>query len=270
MAKKQKEQVRYDSTLSDVKRLRVIMRRDGGKATMVVRVLMALMSYSMTVVWAVFPFLNKIDDHDHEGIMIAGYFCLIFCFIGSIMCYLPTSYAMIRESRANSKGCFSYAELLCTMPITRLSIQKHNFRNFMLVFACPVAVQLSLLNVYSMVVPSMALLRSSIGFVSIFCPLMLFGVFAYMMTIDQPDRRTYKARGVVMMILYYALLFLSISARLVKYVSRIDFLRAFSGIAGLVILAVFIAAMIIIEKNYYEKKLLNSSWFELDDRKEAA
>lgn len=265
MAKKPKEQVKFNPDISDAKRFRSVKHNLFGKGYIVLNIicfLFALFMFGSLIIGCGFDTESFMEDDTNVVALFyfcGGYFMVILYAINSI---LPPTKG-VKKANVQMDGCISYYNLFSVLPMEKKSIIKHAFRNFM-ISASVITVASVVINVFAIVIPEYAVAKSVTGISTLVSSLLLVLVYftSFIRFTRIKSEKKAKVFSVVTTVMYVVFFIFWFSSTL-NFAKNIFAMKAFevlSGVVGIVISLSAYVVLIAVHKGFIENKISKGSW----------
>lgn len=260
---KVKEQVKFDPSWSEVKRLR--KTKDAiAPANRVLTVIMTLLACFMVGFLTYMCWFQPADfiDDGHESVgafAFSGMFMLLFAF--ALNTTLPAT-SLFRNTEkqqaAIAGGCVNLYETFMHMPMKKITLYKHSFRHFAF-FMIAGSLPCVLLNLAIIFIPELEPVKCIAGLMTILEGFMLLAFYFAYFGVFNMSKKSVNACFTVSIVLFYIAWFGSMFG-ILSFVERIRFLAAITGVPCICVTLLVIAAIIAIEKLHLEKREAKGAW----------
>lgn len=263
MAKKKKEQVKYNPSLSSVKRFGKARGAVIGRQTMVLTLIYGIISIVILALYISGFFLGKDAS---EGGAATSSVCLTTSFFGIFLFMFNSSIPSDKQDLdtargALSGGCASVSEVFMHMPVTKLDIYKHSFKYFILAEVVVLAGSIAS-NIAMAVTDKYEVFAGMSAMTSILSATMILFVYLFMFKIFKNiPKKVEKTLTIIGVIIFYivwfgTMIFEDASAK------AVEILAPLAGIPALCISIVTFIAVLLIHKLYTEKRVANTAWYD--------
>lgn len=270
MAKKIKEQVKYDPSLTDLQRVNRLFSFKGQivpKYTICLFTVMWLFILIVLAGSASMPFsdifFDPADESDRGTVFVFSQFMMI---IISFILFISWSYTNFGFSPGQSdadESNVTVAKLLSVLPATRLLAQKRDFRRYTYIVLSTNCLNLLTINVCAVFSDKLQPVRGCIGVSTLLCLCVLILLY-YLFFVPSTGSKPGKGRGTAFAVMYFAYLGIIMSGDswIPKVVNGNAFFEAFSGVFGIVLVVLSAVGIICYEKLYVERMLVGAAWFD--------
>lgn len=263
MAKKKKEQVKYNPSYSNVKRTKKVFRCLIGKtniAISIVYVVMALLMLAAAVFGAIFDTKDFLEDKS-----TLPTFCCTSAFMAFMLFTLnsciPNDPAAASKARGNLDGCATITETMMHLPIRKIDTYKLSFRSFMIA---------SVFVFFSSVFPNVMIIiderfetvKGTLGVWG--TTAVVFILVSYLLSFYVIRGLSEKARGVILsatLIIYY-IIWIGLMTGFAYKLIDIDMFGFLSGYVGIALSLICVIAIVIIQKAVVEKRAEKTAWYQ--------
>lgn len=257
---KQKEQVKYNPKLSDVRRADKAKYAVTGNylyACNAVFIVIGLLMSCVFILGGIFGGVEYVEEDADSVIMFISNAAFMLFFLYACNAILPAN----KQTQNSSKidGCLFIYKLFCHMPVTQLTIVKLSFRYFTLMTSVVCSV-LTAGNLLVLCTDRFAPVSGHIGFIS-------FMLAVAMVTLHYNGFRQYskglsKKASIInaIAIAVFYLLWFGSMMNLFDPVFAHPVVKALGGIPGLAVIAAAYIWVLIYQKTVVEKKAALSSW----------
>lgn len=263
MAKKKKEQVKYNPSYSNVKRTRKVFRCLIGKtniAISIVYVVMALLMLAACVFGAIFDTKDFLEDKS-----ILPTFCCSSAFMAFMLFALnnciPNNPAAASKARGNLDGCATITETMMHLPIRKIDAYKLSFRTFMIAAAFVFFSSL-FPNVMIVIDDRFEVVKGTLGVWG--TTAVVFILVSYLLSFYVLRNLSEKARGVILsavLIIYY-IIWIGLMTGFAYKLIDIDMFGFLSGYVGIALTIVCVVAIVVIQKTVVEKRAAKTAWYQ--------
>lgn len=263
MAKKKKEQVKYNPSYSNVKRTKKVFRCLIGKTNIVISIVYVVMALLMLVA-AVFGAIFDTKDFLEDKSTLPT-FCCTSAFMAFMLFTLnsciPNDPATASKARGNLDGCATITETMMHLPIRKIDTYKLSFRSFMIastfVFFSSVFP-----NVMIIIDDRFEVVKGTLGIWGTTAA--VFILVSYLLSFYVIRGLSEKARGVILsatLIIYYVI-WIGLMTGFAYKLIDIDMFGFLSGYVGIALSLICVIAIVIIQKAVVEKRAEKTAWYQ--------
>lgn len=263
MAKKKKEQVKYNPSYSNVTRTKKVFRCLTGKTNIVISIIyiaMALIMLAACVFGAIFDTNDFLEDKSTiatfcctSGFMAFMLFTLNSC--------IPNDPSAASKARGNLDGCATITETMMHLPIRKVDAYKLSFRSFMIS---------SLFVFFSSVFPNVMIIiddrfevvKGTLGIWGTTAA--VFILVSYLLSFYVIRGLSEKARGIILsaaLVIYY-IVWIGLMLDFADKFIDIDMFGFLSGYVGIALSLICIIAIVVIQKAVVEKRAEKTAWYQ--------
>lgn len=263
MAKKKKEQVKYNPSYSNVKRTKKVFRCLIGKTNIVISivyVVMALLMLAACVFGAIFDTKDFLEDRS-----TLPTFCCTSAFMAFMLFTLnsciPNDPAAASKARGNLDGCATITETMMHLPIRKIDTYKLSFRSFMISSAF-VFFSSVFPNVMIIIDDRFEVVKGTLGVWG--TTAVVFILVSYLLSFYVIRGLSEKARGVILsatLIIYY-IIWIGLMTGFAYKLIDIDIFGFLSGYVGIALSLICVIAIVVIQKAVVEKRAEKTAWYQ--------
>lgn len=263
MAKKKKEQVKYNPSYSNVKRTKKVFRCLTGKTNIVISIIyvvIALLMLTAAVFGAIFDTKDFLEDKT-----TLPTFCCTSAFMAFMLFTLnsciPNDPATASKARGNLDGCATITETMMHLPIRKIDAYKLSFRSFMMASVF-VFISSVFPNVMIIIDDRFEVVKGTLGVWGTTAA--VFILVSYLLSFYVIRGLSEKARGVILsatLIIYY-IIWIGLMTGFAYKLIDIDMFGFLSGYVGIALSLICVITIVAIQKAVVEKRAEKTAWYQ--------
>ncbi len=270
MAKKAKEQVKYNPNFSGEKRVWKINNTVNGGAGLALSIFIGIVGAIMFVPLCIGSLVDATFFMEDEENTVSLFSCgiVFMTFMGFMtMATLPIGnngknggLLTSNMERSTMKGCARVSNLLMHMPLRKVDMVRQSFHAFLPVVGAAVLPQI-ITNVGVVIYgEKLNHIKAAAGLTGLMIPLILLALYCVCFGIVKMSDKVRKNTMLGVIVVFYILWLGLIAEPVAKVVFNLRVLQMLAGVPSLCICAACVALIFSLQKLYVEKKQIKAAW----------